>query len=309
MRTLACLVLTLLALALPARAADPFHSGKPSETAAAVAAPTFGGRLVAAAAKAQRQLNSAISERFDRVGATGSSTALAGILLLSFAYGVLHAAGPGHGKMVVAAYFVGRRERWVKSILFGSLISLTQGVTAILIVGALALALRLAQADVLGNAAIVETASYALIALLGLWMLWQAIAGHGHGDEGRNHDGHDHSHGHHHHAPPAGRDAGPLLIVTAGLTPCASAIIVLLFALANSVFLVGVGAAMAMSAGMAITVSAIALLSVLARDLAQRLFGGSPRWALRLERGLAILGPVLLVACSALLFLGAWSQL
>src|SRR5215469_15721392 len=106
MRALACILLTLLALALPARAADPFHSGKPSEAAAAVAVPAFGGRLVAAAARAQRQLNSAISARFGAVATTGSGAALAGILLLSFAYGVLHAAGPGHGKMVVAAYFV-----------------------------------------------------------------------------------------------------------------------------------------------------------------------------------------------------------
>jgi nickel/cobalt exporter len=53
-------------------------------------------------------------------------TALAGILLLSFAWGVLHAVGPGHGKMVVASYFVARRERWVKGVLFGSLISLVK---------------------------------------------------------------------------------------------------------------------------------------------------------------------------------------
>ncbi len=229
-------------------------------------------------------------------------TALAGILLLSFAWGVLHAVGPGHGKMVVASYFVARRERWVKGVLFGSLISLVQGVSAIAIVGVLSFVLRLAQMEVLGEAAIAQMASYGLICLLGLWMLYQAILGHGHH--------HAHGHGAHDHSGAIrSRDAGPALMLAAGLTPCASAIIVLLFALANSVFMVGVGAALAMSAGMAITVSGIAVLSVFGRQLAERMFGGSARWAVRFERLLAIAGPLLLIVFSSILFLGAWAQL
>ena len=302
MRAIIALVLLVLCAVGPVRAAeDPFHSGKPSTSPTGLAIP-FGGGLIAQAAKAQRDLNAAISTRFHAVGTAGSSAALAGILLLSFAYGVLHAVGPGHGKMVVASYFVARRERWLKSVLFGCLISMLQGVSAIAIVGILGIVLRLAQLEVLGEASLVEMVSYALIALLGLWMLYHAIAGRAHS--------HDHHHGDDAHAHAAGarrRDAGPALILAAGLTPCASAVIILLFALANSVFAVGVGAALAMSAGMAITVSAIAILSVLARRLAQRLFGGSALWAVRLERGLAIAGPAVLVTVSTVLFLGAWA--
>jgi ABC-type nickel/cobalt efflux system permease component RcnA len=105
------------------------------------------------------------------------------------------------------------------------------------------------------------------------------------------------------------RGAGTALVVAAGLTPCASAIIVLLFALANGVYLVGIGAALAMSAGMALTVSAVGVTSVLGRRLAERLFAGAAAWASRLERALAIAGPLLIVGSSALLLLGAWSQL
>lgn len=306
MRALAAAFLLTLCTAAPLVAADPFTSGKPAQTAISLAAPPFGGGVIGAAAKAQRALNAAIAVRFHAAGTTGSGAAVAGILLLSFAYGVLHALGPGHGKVVVAGYFVARRERWVKSLLFGSLISLIQGGSAIALVGLLGLILKSTQTEVLGQEAIGAVVSYALILLFGLWMLYRALTN----------TAADHAHRHHHGAlapwqptPRRRHDAGTALVVAAGLTPCASAIIVLLFAVANGVFVIGIGAALAMSVGMAITVSAVGATSILGRRLAERLFAGNSTWVLRLERALAIAGPVLIVAFSALLLLGAWSQL
>jgi nickel/cobalt transporter (NicO) family protein len=199
-----------------------------------------------------------------------------------------------------------RRERWLNSVIFGSLISVIQGASAVVLVGALGIVLRWTQFEVLGQVAIVEVASYALVAMLGLLMLYQALAGHGHG--------HVHAHGgdalaHVHSRGSHDKRTGPALILAAGLTPCASAIIVLLFALANGVFAIGVLVAAAMSAGMAITVSLIGVLSVLGRSVAERMFAGSVSWAGGLERALSITGPLLIVAFSTLLMLAAWSRL
>ena len=301
MRRLRLLLLAvLLAAAIgPVRAADPFTTGRPSDIAAATAAPGPFADVVAAAARLQRDLNEVISRRMRELNGTHSAKTTIAILLLSFAYGVLHAVGPGHGKMVVASYFVARRERWLNSVLFGSLISLIQGVSAVLLVGALGIVLRWSQFEVLGQVAVVEVVSYALVALLGLWMLCHAIFASGHA--------------HHHHGhgigPSQARRSGPALIVAAGLTPCTSAIIVLLFALANGVFPIGILAAFAMSAGMAITVSGVGVLSVFGRSAAERMFSGSGAWAAGLERALGITGPLLIVGFSLLLLLGAWSQL
>ena len=81
----------------------------------------------------------------------------------------------------------------------------------------------------------------------------------------------------------------------------------LLFALANGVFWLGALAALALAAGMGVTVAALGVLSVLLRSTVERLFGGAS--SARLERGLDIGGSTLLVVFAGLLFLGSLAQL
>jgi ABC-type nickel/cobalt efflux system permease component RcnA len=138
-------------------------------------------------------------------------------------------------------------------------------------------------------------------------MLWRGIAGygcaHGHGAA--------HDHDHDHDGMPSGGSAAlrGRLVLAAGLTPCASAIIILLFALANQALLIGIVAVASLSLGMAITVSAIGVASVLGR---RALVGVLDRVGLqshRLEQGLSILGAVVIVAASGLMMAGAWARL
>lgn len=295
MRAVALALLMLLCGPAATVKADPFQSGRP----AASIMPGFAAPLISESARAQRDLNAVIAEKFRAAGEAPSLGLIAGILVLSFAYGVLHAVGPGHGKMVVASYVVARRARWFRSVGFASLISLVQGISAVVVVGALGLALRWAQHDVLAETTIVEIISYALIGIIGLWMLYLALTNRG-GCADR----------HHEHRLDAHRRGAALLAVAAGTTPCASAIIVLLFALANSVFALGIAAALTMSIGMAITVSLIGLLTVAGRHGAERFAAAnSAAWMLYLERILQIAGPILLICGAVILFLGSWTQL
>lgn len=304
----AVLVILVLLFGIgPALATDPLTGRGPasqSETAA-----PFAGGLVLRLAQAQRRLNDAISAAFREVRDNGSRGAIAVILGLAFLYGVLHAIGPGHGKAVVASYFVANRARWTSGIAMGSLISLIQGATAIVLVGLLAVVLQWRQFDVLNRATLVEFVSYGLIALLGVVMLWRGIAGHGCAhDHGAAHD-HDHDHDHDHSASSDGRRLRGRLVLAAGLTPCASAIIILLFALANQALVIGIAAVASLSLGMAITVSVIGVASVLGR---RALVGMLDRIGLqshRLEQGLSILGAVVIVAASGLMMAGAWARL
>lgn len=118
---------------------------------------------------------------------------------------------------------------------------------------------------------------------------------HDHTHHGHTHHGHHHAHGevcHHHeghasawshaHAPepaelagPAGWRRGLAAVVAVGLRPCSGAIIVLVFALAQGIFLIGIGATLVMGLGTAITVAAIATLAVGARGLAAPVCAGS----------------------------------
>jgi nickel/cobalt transporter (NicO) family protein len=103
-----------------------------------------------------------------------------------------------------------------------------------------------------------------------------------HSHDGHAHDGHDCDH----HVPvefvqsPAfrWRDAVPV-VIAAGSRPCSGAIIILVFALAQGLVLAGLAAVFAMALGVAITVGALAILSVFAKRLAQRFAGGESRFA------------------------------
>jgi nickel/cobalt exporter len=315
-------LLMLLILLLPALAADPF-------TGRASPGDTLGGGvllpgLVGWVAHQQAGLNSAISQQIRLIAQGGSWSALATVLGLSFLFGVLHAVGPGHGKFVVSSYLVSRRATIRRGIVMGGLISLVQGVVAIILVAILGLFLRLAQFDVLDHAATVESVSYALILLIGLKLLYHALRGDAHDhahvplpagaavvDHEHGHHGHDHQgHDRHGHAHGSHREKSPMqLVLAAGLVPCASAIIVMLFALANGAFLIGAEAAIAMSLGMGITVAGIGVLSIVARRIMMRFAGMTTSHAGLVERGLGIAGSGALVLFSGLLLSGALLRL
>lgn len=277
----------------------------------------------------QMLLNERISHQFKAVRDTGSGVAFFTILALAFVYGVLHAAGPGHGKSIVAAYFVANEARWTSGVIMGGVISLLQGLTAIIVVFLLSLVLKTSQMAVENNGAMVEFISYGLVVLIGLVLFYRAVTGKGHNhshgpfgqDHGHDHHdhhdcGHDHGHERHehdraHHPAPArsGSSFRRILTLAAGVAPCASAIIIMLFALANGALLVGTIAVLSLSLGMGLTVSLIGVLSILARGAMKRFAGGETAAGERLERVLAIGGSVLVVGFAGVLMLGAWVRL
>ena len=350
-RLLLALLLLMAGLVGPAGAqADPFTGGggtplsdkpigQPDAPAAApvqrpgdVAMPLPGtglaNGLLQKLAHQQMLLNERISHQFKAVRDTGSSTAFFTILALAFFYGVLHAAGPGHGKSIVAAYFVANEARWTSGVVMGGIISLLQGLTAIVVVFLLSLVLKTSQMAIENNGAMVEFISYGLVVLIGLVLFYRAVTGKGHNHHhgpvsfghdhhdhdhhacGHDHGHHDHDHAHdHHHQAPAGGSFRRILTLAAGVAPCASAIIIMLFALANGAMLVGTIAVLSLSLGMGLTVSAIGVLSILARGLMKRFAGGETATGERIERALAIGGSVLVVGFAGALMLGAWIRL
>jgi nickel/cobalt transporter (NicO) family protein len=302
MRILLAALLLLGVLAAPAWA-DPFHKSEPStQSQATGVAPAIGGGFVNWLADRQHQLNEAIADAFHDAENGGSRTAFALILGLAFLYGVLHAIGPGHGKSVVASYFVAHHARWTSGILMGSLISLIQGTSAIVLVGILAVVLQAKQIEVLNRGTVVEFVSYGLIVLIGVWMFYRAATGqlHAHGHE----DADGHPHDHHHHPK-----LDPRLIVATGLTPCASAIIILLFALANGAFGLGVIAVAVLTVGMAVTISTIGVATVLGRRALLALIDKAGMETHRLERGLAMAASVVIVGVSGLMMYDAWTRM
>jgi nickel/cobalt exporter len=306
--------LLLLATAVPALA-----QGLPGIGAAptAGAAPGWLAQLYAWINLQQGLLRRELAELLGGLKA-GEAGAFWGLLGGSFLYGVLHAAGPGHGKLVISGYLFANRSQLKAGLWLTLVSSLLQAVAALLLVGGFALLLDQARLTVTRNVYLLEILSYALIVLLGLVLLWRALRGQGH-DHGHDHHDHDH-HDHHdqahaqvHHAhawtPPAAaiprRDFWALAL-SVGIRPCSGAVIVLLFTLGQGLFIAGTAATFAMAAGTALTVGVLAALAVGSRGLAERLAGRrGGAWVGRLA---GVLGALLIVVLGALLLWTTWSE-
>ena len=257
------------------------------------------------------------------VRAAGREGAAFGLLTISFLYGVFHAAGPGHGKAVISSYLLADGSTFRRGIALTAAASLLQAVTAVAIVAVAAIALG-ATARAMGQTVrVLEIGSYALIIAFGLYLTWQKgraliAAWSERGHKHRHHD-HAHRHDHAHHSHEDGHSHGPepaelkgkgwkrrglAAVLGVGARPCSGAILVLVFALSQGIFWVGVLATFVMAVGTAITVAAIASLALLARGLARRFAvrpGGTGMIALH---ALEVFGALLIVAFGALLATG-----
>ncbi|MGY4629330.1 nickel/cobalt exporter [Bradyrhizobium sp. USDA 4486] len=269
------------------------------------------------------------------------------LLFISFAYGIFHAAGPGHGKAVIASYLVANRESARRGIALSFASALMQSLVAILIVGISAWILNATAKTMCKAEGAIEIASYALIALFGLRLVWvkgrtfiralqaaqpvPAIAGvphdhhHRHEAHEHHHHHHDHAHAHDHHghdhvhdehcghshgpmptelAGPGGWRRGFAAILTVGIRPCSGAILVLVFALAQGLFWAGIAATFLMGLGTAITVAAIAVVAISAKDIAQRLSAGRDGGGALFMRGIEFAAAAVVLLFGAGLLFG-----
>ncbi|TIP06407.1 MAG: nickel/cobalt transporter [Mesorhizobium sp.] len=138
---------------------------------------------------------------------------------LSFAYGIFHAAGPGHGKAVISSYMVANEVALRRGILLSFVSALLQGLTAVVVMMLAYFVLRGTAISMTDAAWFLEISSFVLVTLFGAWLLWRKLgpsalrlfgrapayslsgahAGHSHGGHSHAH-AHAHSHAGHSHA-------------------------------------------------------------------------------------------------------------
>lgn len=256
---------------------------------------------------------------------------------LSFAYGVFHAAGPGHGKAVISSYMVANEVALRRGVLLSFLSAGLQALSAIMVMGLVFLALRGTSVSMTDATRFLEIGSYALIAGFGAWLLWKkawpvferpAVAAHSlsaarvhAGGDGQHqhyhsHEHHDHNHGHgescascgHSHAPDPKTLSGDRFdwksawtaVAAVGIRPCSGALIVLTFAFLNGLWLGGVASVAAMALGTAITVSVLAILAVTAKNWAVAIAGGGSAGRIHLAIEIAGAAFILLIGLTLL---------
>jgi ABC-type nickel/cobalt efflux system permease component RcnA len=205
----ALVILALDSIVNEAMAQNPFGGPRPSG-----AEPQIGGIvgwLLAKQSEFYREMSATIR------AAKSDGSAVWTLLVISFAYGIFHAAGPGHGKAVISSYLVANQETARRGIALSFASALMQSLVAVLIVGICAWLLNATARTMCGAEKAIEIASYALIAAFGARLVWtkgggfiralqapqpapaMALAGAAHHDHaGHDHHRHGHSHSHAH---------------------------------------------------------------------------------------------------------------
>jgi nickel/cobalt exporter len=191
-------------------AQNPFGGPRPS------AEPQVGGIvgwLLSKQSEFYREMSATIRT------AKSDGSAVWTLLAISFAYGIFHAAGPGHGKAVISSYLIANQETAKRGIVLSFASALMQSLVAVAMVGICAVLLNATAKTMCGAEKAIEIASYAMIAAFGARLVWTkggafiralqapqalpamvlaASAPHDHAGHGHDHHHHGHSHPHAH---------------------------------------------------------------------------------------------------------------
>lgn len=331
------LILTLACAAAPALAASPFapggggghsHAGGDGGDASVLSA------ALARIAAWQRTMRSELSAQVRTLKSSPSPWGLALFLGLSFAYGAVHAAGPGHGKSVAISYVLARGLSARRGAMLGALMGAAHAASAVVLVLGLHALARGAMMNRFEATAIwVERGSYALVACIGTWLVLGALRslfGGGRfaccgGPEPGNADGPastvagsttcrigDGIESAEASPAPAparstGQNGGRNLFVvglSTGLVPCPGAAIMLLFSLALDALWLGLAAVLAMACGMAATIALAAVLAVCCRGALASCTTRRPGLARAVSGGLALAGGLVVLGLGLMLLGG-----
>ena len=228
-------------------------------------------------AQREAQTSMAGNLRALKAGQPGALIALWG---LCFTYGFVHAAGPGHGKIVIGGYGVGARVAATRLAGLAVLSSLAQAVTAIVLVYVAIWAFGWGRAQLTDAAdGVFAPLSYAMIAAVGAWLV---VRGLGHlRSTLRTHDHHHHHHdgdgvcgtcGHAHGPTPdqaanirSTRDAIAVIAAIA-IRPCTGAVFLLILTHALDLQWAGIVGAIVMGIGTAVFTGCVAFAAVGLRE-------------------------------------------
>jgi nickel/cobalt transporter (NicO) family protein len=199
---------------------------------------------------------------FTRLIARGHLSVL--VILASLAaalfWGAAHALSPGHGKTIVTAYLIGKRGTARDAALLGAIVTLTHTI-GVFALGLVTLALsQWIVPDRLYPW--IDLTAGVLVVSIGLAVL-------------RTRFRHARHHHDHHHDHDLTRRSLLAVGVSGGILPCPSALVVLLAAISLHRVAFGLILIVAFSTGLALSITGLGLLAVLAkRAFARRSFDG-----------------------------------
>lgn len=205
----------------------------------------------------QQKLNAKITKVIRKVKTGEDYSALLWGALLCFAYGVIHALGPGHSKSIIASYFISNEEKLIKVPIMAFQISLTHVVTPIILVLLLDKSLSQVHADPESQLYWFKFISYLSIVIIGVVLMVLKIKNFKKPCD------------HEHPQDEGDKKKSLILALSAGLVPCIGSLMILLFTMANKIFFAGVILVLFIGLGIGVTITAVGVISYYFRKFIQ----------------------------------------
>jgi ABC-type nickel/cobalt efflux system permease component RcnA len=244
-------LLLFVCFPFPSAAQTPFTSHEKSQEVSH--SPNVFHLLLIKISTLQKKLNQRLAHLTKAFKKSEKLSTLLLLIIVAFIYGVVHAAGPGHGKVITASYMISRDKGLGECILFGNIIAFVHGLFGVLLVFIVHFIIQRTMADTtMGVTYITQIVSYSLITLLGIILLVKKFKSRYHsttieevqvtGSSWRKQKS---------------------VLATAlmiGMVPCPGIILIMLFALSFQVIWLGFLLVIAMTIGMAVTISLVAII-------------------------------------------------
>ncbi len=236
-------------------------------------APAMGGntdtaREEGALSESLRTLTEKIHAALVEVKENPSVSTIGAILLFSLLYGILHAAGPGHGKTLVAGYFSATERSYVRAVAIALMIALTHVLSALILSAVLYYLIHTMFSQTMEDVALYTTKLSGIIILLialylarQKWLSYRVKAKTVRFSATPIHTPHCGCHSC--NTTANSTDLG--LILGAGIVPCPGTVIVFLFAISMGMIGLGIASAVIMSLGMGITIALSAAAGTMIR--------------------------------------------
>jgi len=235
----------------------------------------------------QRNLNQKLSSSITNLKDSFSIKHILILLVFSLLYGMVHAVGPGHGKMLVSAYFLNRKGSIISALRVGSITALTHSGSAIII--GLIFGLVIKASGMNSQAGVQKTIGIIggiLIMILGVFYLLTRF--------------------------PAIKKKfikigqvknDALMGVLSGIIPCPVAMTIILFSLYLGALYLGLISVIALSVGMAATISAIGIITIKFKSNFLKIFSGKAKSVALIQNIITIIGSGAIILLGAIMVL------
>ncbi len=258
----------------------------------------------------QRLYHDTIVNDLETIKSSGSLITTLGLMGVGFLYGIFHAIGPGHGKVIVSSYMLANESSLKRGLWVVALSSLMQAIVAITLVVSFFYLLNLARSEIERTTNMLEIASYGLVIVLGFSLVWRGVK------EFLNVKPYTHHHSHHHdhhdgccnhqHIPDAKQLAATydmralsLMIASIGMRPCTGAVLLLFFACIMGAVWAGILATFAMAVGTALTTGLLAIITVKSKNMALTFFKTTDKGMKLAHAVLSVCGGAIVIILSA----------